>query len=214
MKSFDSMRAVVLTAGQSLVVVIGLGCAGQAMAGCAPPPVPGSPQESAPTPGGSPFVPAFYTEGSYGSLLKVGDGEDWRGDFHLLPIVGMWKFTFTSEGSKGIPDGAVVDAGYVTWHADGTELMNSGRAPITGSFCMGVWKPIGPSTFKLNHVAMAWDPTGTVYVGPAEIRETVTVAPRGNSYVGKFTLDQYATDEKTVLAHVQGTVTATRVTVD
>ena len=146
--------------------------------------------------------------------MRVGDGDDWRGDLHLLSIVGMWKFTFTSEGSKGIPDGAVVDAGYVTWHADGTELMNSGRAPITGSFCMGVWKPVGSSTFKLHHIAMAWDPTGTVFVGPAEIRETVTVGSKGNSYVGTFTLDQLATDEKTVLAHVQGTVTATRVTVD
>ena len=195
------MRAVVLSAGQSLAVVVGLGFAGHAMAGCAPPPTPGAPES--PSLSGSPFLPAFYTEGSEGSR-----------ELHILSIVGLWKFTFTSEGSQGIPDGTVVDAGYVTWHADGTELMNSGRPPITGSFCMGVWKPVGPSTFKLHHVALSWDPTGTVFVGPAEIRETVTVAPKGNSYVGKFTLDQLATDEKTVLAHVQGTVTATRVTVD
>ena len=212
MTSFNSIRAVVLSAGQSLAVVVGLGFAGHAMAGCAPPRAPGAPES--PSLSGSPFLPAFYTEGSYGSLLTVGEGEDWRRELHVLSIVGLWKFTFTSEGSQGIPDGAVVDAGYVTWHADGTELMNSGRPPITGSFCMGVWKPVGPSTFKLHHIALAWDPTGTVFVGPAEIRETVTVAPKGNSYVGKFTLDQFATDEKTVLAHVQGTVTATRVTVD
>ena len=211
MRSFESMRASALTAGKSLALVIGLGFAGHAMANCGSP-VPGSP--STPTPGTT-LVPAVYLQSGFGaSLVQVSDEQDWGSDFHALPIVGMWKFKFTSEGSKGIPDGTEVDAGYVTWHSDGTELMNSGRAPITGSFCMGVWKPIGPATYKLNHIAMAWDPTGTVYVGPANIRETVTVDHKGGSYVGTFTLDQYATDETTLLAHVQGTVTATRITVD
>lgn len=85
---------------------------------------------------------------------------------------------------------------------------------MTGSFCMGVWKPLGHDTFKLPHIALSWDPTGTVFVGPTNIRETVSVNRRGDSYAGEFTLDQYATDEKTVLAHVQETMAATRVTVD
>jgi hypothetical protein len=41
-------------------------------------------------------------------------------------IVGLWSVTFTAENNPGgPPDGTVIDAGYVTWHADHTELMNS-----------------------------------------------------------------------------------------
>jgi len=129
-------------------------------------------------------------------------------------IVGFWKFSFTAKGNAGIPDGAPIDAGYATWHSDGTELMNSGRAPVTGSFCMGTWKQIGRSTFKLNHFALAWDPTGTVLVGPANIREVVTVDKTGNHYSGTFVLTQYSTDETTILARVTGTIAATRITAD
>jgi hypothetical protein len=131
-------------------------------------------------------------------------------------IVGLWKFAFTAKGNGagGPPDGAPIDAGYVTWHADGTELTNSGREPKTGSFCMGVWKQMGPSTFGLNHFALSWDSTGTVFIGPTNIRETVTVDHTGNHYTGTFSIVQYATDEKTVLGGVVGVVSATRITVN
>lgn len=134
--------------------------------------------------------------------------------FHTAAIVGLWKVSFTARGNKDIPDGAPIDQGYATWHDDGTELMNSGRPPITSSFCMGVWKQIGPTTYKLNHVALSWDPTGTVFVGPASIREIVTVDRSGNHYSGTFTIVQFSTDETTVLARVTGTIGATRITAD
>jgi hypothetical protein len=132
----------------------------------------------------------------------------------LEPITGLYQFTFTSKGSDGIPDGAVVDQGYVTWHADGTEIMNSGRSPMSGDFCMGVWEQTSARGYMLNHYATAWDPTGTEYVGPANIRENVQLARDGDSYSGNFTLDQYAQDGTTLLAHVQGTVSAARITAD
>ena len=80
-------------------------------------------------------------------------------------IVGFWKVQFK------LSDGTVFDDGYVTWHSDGTELMNSGRPPMTGNFCMGAWKQTGRSTYKLNHYALSWDPTGTTLIGPANLRE-------------------------------------------
>jgi len=142
-------------------------------------------------------------------------------------IVGLWHFVMTAKGNEppGPPDGAVIDSGYVTWHSDGTELMNSGRAPTTGSFCMGVWKQAGRSTYKLNHYALAWawDPVtpatgpgtgGADFVGPANIREVITVDHTGDHYQGTFTLTQYAADGTTVLAAVTGTVTGTRITAD
>src|SRR5262249_4473417 len=111
-------------------------------------------------------------------------------------------------------DAPPVDKGFVTWHADGTELMNSGRPPMTGSFCMGTWKQVGPATYVLNHWALSWDPSGTVFVGPTNIRERVTVDRSGDRYTGTFSITQYDTDGKTPLGGVSGTVKASRITAD
>lgn len=135
-------------------------------------------------------------------------------DSDSASIVGFWKFTFVSEGNPGIPDGTVIDFGYVAWHNDGTEFTNSGaRPPMTGNFCMGVWKQTKHSTFKLNHYGLSWDPTGTTFIGPANIRSEVVVARDRKSYSGTFTVDQYDTNGN-LLAHIAGNVTAQRVTAD
>src|SRR5215471_14348457 len=44
-------------------------------------------------------------------------------------IAGFWKVKFVSQGTPGIPDGAVLDNGFAQWHDDGTEIMNSSRVP-------------------------------------------------------------------------------------
>ena len=48
-------------------------------------------------------------------------------------IVGLWKFTFVSDGTAypaQIPSGAVVDFGTAIWHSDGTEItFSAGRPP-------------------------------------------------------------------------------------
>jgi len=121
-------------------------------------------------------------------------------------IVGLWRAKFNA------PNGAQVDDAIVAWHSDGTEIMNSSKAPITQSFCMGSWVRTGHSTYKLHHYAKSWDNTGTVYVGPADILEVVTVDSTGSRYTGTFTITQYAIDEKTVLGGVSGTISATRLT--
>jgi len=129
-------------------------------------------------------------------------------------IVGTWKEHWISEGSNGIPDGAEVDAGYAQWHSDGTEINNSGlRTPMTGNVCLGEWIKTGERTYQLNHFGISYDPTGLNLVGPARIQQWLTIDREGNSTSGKFTIDQY--DEAgNLLAHVQGNVTGTRVTMD
>lgn len=127
-------------------------------------------------------------------------------------IVGFWKFTFTAEGNATIPDGTPVDAGFVQWHSDGTEIMNSSRPPVTQSFCLGVWSRTGGASYALNHFALSWD-LDSNFVGPANIREDVTVDQGGRSYAGTFTIDQFD-QSGNVLAHVTGKVIGTRITVD
>jgi hypothetical protein len=138
-----------------------------------------------------------------------GEGSDGPG------IVGLWKVKFVSPNTPGTNDGhvTVVDEGYATWHSDGTEIMNSGRPAVTGNFCMGVWEKTRRGTIKLNHWALAWDP-GSNFVGPANIKEEVVLDKSENNYYGTFTIDQYASDGKTVLVHIAGSVTGQRITVD
>ena len=56
-----------------------------------------------------------------------------------VSIVGFWHVVFTSQGTTNppIPDGAVVDQGFSQWHSDNTEILNSSRPPVIGSFCLG-----------------------------------------------------------------------------
>jgi hypothetical protein len=128
-------------------------------------------------------------------------------------IVGLWHAVFTTTSNDvGIPPGTVVDNAYVTWHSDGTELMNSSRPPMTGSFCQGVWTQLRPRGYRLKHIALAWDDTGTHFVGPALVHAEVTLGSKDDSYEGTFTIDQYAADGTTRLAHIEGTLAATRIT--
>ena len=127
-------------------------------------------------------------------------------------VVGFWKFTFVSRNNSGIADGTVLDAGYAQWHSDGTEIMNSSRPPATQSFCLGVWKKIGPSSFKLNHFALSFDLSGNP-VGGSNIREEVTVEQGGDRYTGTFTIDAFDIHGVHV-RHIAGDVTGERITAD
>jgi hypothetical protein len=143
-----------------------------------------------------------------GSLLLVSDDR-----FEGEGIVGFWKVAFVAEGNDGIPDGAPIDFGFQQWHSDGTEILNSGaRPPATGNFCLGVWKKVGRSRYRLNHFALSSDGNGNL-IGPANIREEVVVDRDGDSYSGSFTIDQYD-QSGNKLVHITGRVTGTRITVD
>jgi len=146
-----------------------------------------------------------------GSLLLVSDNAD--------PIVGMWHATFTAQGNEpGPPDGTPIDNTLVTWHSDGTELMNSARPPQDGDFCMGVWKKTGKNTYKLNHFAWLANDTANAPsgignpAGPTQFMEEVTLDPDGRHYTGTFTLNAYDTSGNLV-AHILGVITATRITI-
>jgi hypothetical protein len=220
--SFDktSLRASLLALALGMA---GLVTTGQAVAGCADFSAP----RSAPTLREAPTLEGFQTavyRPGQARMIRVSDDQGSAGG----GIVGTWRFKFISDGTAypaPIPIGATVDFGTQQWHGDGTEIIVSGgRTPSTGDVCMGVWQKTGVRTYKLKHFAMSYvssdtpPPLGPVapaaYVGPAIIRETVVLSPSGNSFEGHFTIDQYAMDEVTLLEHIAGTVTGTRLTVD
>jgi hypothetical protein len=141
------------------------------------------------------------------------------------PIVGFWFFKFVAEGntaeSSGLPanqvppDGAVLDSGYAQWHADGTEISNSSRQPVTQSFCLGVWENPGGLQYKLNHFAISWtfDGSTETYQGPANIRQQVQLGQDHNSFSGTFSIDQYNAGGNT-LVHLVGNIVGQRISVD
>lgn len=153
-------------------------------------------------------------EFSSASLLRVSDDSN-------NSIVGMWRVTLTAEGNTGPnapPDGAPLDSALVQWHSDGTEVMNSGRPPQDGNVCFGVWEKTGRSRYKLNHFALGNDtanaPSGIGNPsGPTQIVEDVTVSRDGRHYAGTFALDVYD-PSNTLVAHIVGVITATRITVN
>jgi hypothetical protein len=64
----------------------------------------------------------------------------------------------------------------------------------------------------LNHFALSSDLNGNM-IGPANIREDVTLDVHGAGYTGTFSIDQYDTSGNR-LVHITGEVKATRITVD
>lgn len=125
-------------------------------------------------------------------------------------IVGLWRVTLTSKGNTalGIPDGATLDHGFAQWHSDGTEIMNSNRQPVTGSFCLGVWKKIGAAKYRLNHFAISFD--DGIHQGYANIREEVVLSQDGGSFSGSFVIANYDLHGNPGPV-ITGEITATRV---
>ncbi len=179
-------------------------------------------------------VPAAHAQcGMPTKAIKPAAWQPAIGSLHLLriaaadeyeapTIVGMWHVLFIAKTMNGhaIPD-TPIDNTLVVWHRDGTEIMNSGRPPQDGNFCLGVYERTGPRTYKLNHFAWSvnnytpGDAEGTIgqTVGPAHFREEVELGPEGKHYGGQFMLDQYDTTGR-ILVSFTGILKATRITVD
>jgi hypothetical protein len=164
-------------------------------------------------------------------LMGAGQTADW-GHPEEASIVGLWRVKVVSVGNQaaGIPDGVLLDQGYSAWHNDGTEILNSGRDPSTGNFCLGAWKQTGRSSFKLNHYALNWtgltvdakgnvilDPTTkeplNVLIGPTSIREEVTLDASRDNFEGTFTVENYDQNGKSLI-RLTGKVTGVRLTAD
>lgn len=210
-----------------------LAVSGAAWAGCADVKVPFRQAALAPADGLMHVSDAVYRPGEFGGARAV---LVWNDQDEGPAIVGLWKFEWRAKAdpeiandNPGIPDGALLDFGTIQWHPDGTEItISGGRTPAVGDVCMGSWKKIGRSTFKLTHLAMGYGPPpGPVmgYSGLAVLEMVVQVDSSGRAYKGNFSLTQYMSkfdptvpgsefDQSTAEFTLTGTVKATRVAVD
>jgi len=186
------------------IILIGTLLSGNAFAGCG---------DSTKSKLGASMLPQMW-DGQSGSFLPISaSSSDDR-------IVGMWHVTFTAEGNEsGPPDGTPIDNSLVVWHSDHTEIMASSRPAQDGDICMGIWEKTGKSKYKLNHFAWFANDTANAPsgignpTGPVRLLEEVTLSPDGRHYAGTFTVDAYDVAGNPV-AHIVGTIAATRVTID
>ena len=143
-----------------------------------------------------------------GSPLLIADRDD-----SVDGIVGFWSVTYVSKGNPGVPDGTVIDEALQQWHSDGTEIhYDAGSPPAGGNFCLGIWKKTGRFHYTLNHFYLASDPTTNTLHDRIQIREEIDLGHSGDEHFGTFTIDDYDLAGNLV-AHFQGTVHATRITV-
>jgi hypothetical protein len=163
--------------------------------------------------------PTSWNLGTNGAHLTRAAFEDDQ-DRDDASIVGMWHVVFTAHTQNGesIPGpGVVFDNSLVTWHSDGTEIMNSSRPAQDGNFCMGVWEKTGKRSYFLNHIPWQGNdpsnaPTGIGNPsGGAQLLETINLSADGNHYTGTFSFVAYDTTGAPGPSFT-GTLTATRVT--
>ena len=193
---YDMMKTNALP----LIALLGLGLAGTASAGCGVQDAKG-------------FKPAaWFSDGRAGFVKTQYIPGQPLAPFTASGITGLWKFELVAPIGPNNAN-VLVDSGFVSWHDDGTELMNSGRAAVAGSFCMGVWKQTGYdrqglATFALNHWALSWVPgyqpgqpntwssvggedQAFVFAGPTNITESIALSRDGKTYSGTFVLRAY-----------------------
>lgn len=132
-------------------------------------------------------------------------------------IVGLWHAVFTVETMNDAPFSAQFDNSLVTWHRDGTELMNSSRPAQDGNYCMGVWKRTGKLSYLLNHFPWQGNDASNAPGGignptaGSQLIEKIELSPDGECYTGSFVFKAYDTSGNVTVTFT-GSIKAKRVT--
>jgi len=145
------------------------------------------------------------------SLLSASAAGGAQGNGNSIPtIVGLWSGTLTLTG------GGPYDQQFDQWFADGNELaIDNAVPPLLGNVCIGRWTKVGPQTYQLRHVTWNWDASGMNLAGTFLLLETIKLGSDGNSYSGTFLSDSFDTSGNVIPSlHAEGTVVATRITVE
>jgi hypothetical protein len=120
-------------------------------------------------------------------------------------IVGLWHIRFLVGGEQ-------IQEAFQIWNTGGTEVHNPNVDPRQGNVCLGTWNEAAPQTFKLNHRVWLYTPDGS-FLGVGHLYETLTLADRGSTQSGSFTLDLYDLSGNKLAELAAGTVTGERIAV-
>jgi hypothetical protein len=126
-------------------------------------------------------------------------------------IVGLWHVIYTMLPPGGPP--TLMNVSLKEWHSDGTEFENAYLAPGGGNLCLGVWKTVAPRTVQVHHVGWIFTQPGTA-TGYFTQDEIDTVSRDGKTYTGTFKFQFFDINDVPQGAEVNGTIAATRITVE
>lgn len=118
-------------------------------------------------------------------------------------IVGLWHVHYVGPAMPGGDQEA-----YQIFNAGGTEVHNP-NTPTDG-VCLGAWDQTA-QTVRLTHRVWLYDPTGT-FVGVGHLNADITVADRGSTQTGNFTLQIFDLDGNPITPPFPGTISGERIT--
>jgi len=118
-----------------------------------------------------------------------------------------WASCFTTAQGKPLAP--------KTQSAAGTEMMLSrGLPPALGNVCVGIWKQLGPRTFKLKHMAWNWDANGN-FVSVFVMDVTLRIDRHGTKYTCTYSANNLTLSGTPIAGeHFEGNVRGTKITVD
>ena len=122
------------------------------------------------------------------------------------PITGLWNVTDYSQGQ-------VVDMYFDSWHADGNELFIDASPLALDNVCQGIWKQVGPRSYKLKHVSWTFDTDGNT-TGTAIFHDVIHLWRDGQSFTGTEDVFLYDLDNNLVNSFLGDDLKATRIKVD
>jgi hypothetical protein len=120
-------------------------------------------------------------------------------------IVGSWQLT-VNRGPQLPPVKGL------TTYTRGHSLIGTANLLVRGP-AHGTWEHVSGRLYADTHIFFRFDPSGT-FLGTQKIKETVRLAPDGDSYTAVAIADQFDPNGNLIASGLRATITATRINVE
>jgi hypothetical protein len=127
------------------------------------------------------------------------------GDSKANQLVGSWELT-VNRGPQLPPVKGM------TTYTRGHSLIGTANVTVRGP-AHGTWEHVSGRLYADTHIFFRFDPSGT-FLGTQKIRETVRLAPDGDSYTAVAIADQFDPNGTLIASGLRATITATRINVE
>jgi hypothetical protein len=149
---------------------------------------------------------AAVTVGAVAALVAAGAISASAGDDSAAnQLEGSWELT-VNRGPHLPPVKGL------TTYTRGHSLIGTANVVIRGP-AHGTWEHVSGRLYADTHIFFRFDPTGA-FLGTQRIKETVRLAPDGDSYTAVAISDQFDPNGNLVASGLRATITATRIKVE
>jgi hypothetical protein len=149
---------------------------------------------------------AAVTVGAVAALVAAGAISASAGDDSAAnQLEGSWELT-VNRGPQLPPVKGM------TTYTRGHSLIGTANVVIRGP-AHGTWEHVSGRLYADTHIFFRFDPTGA-FLGTQRIKETVRLAPDGDSYTAVAISDQFDPNGNLVASGLRATITATRIKVE